>query len=183
MFDKLRNYWNNNGFEILIVLSLVIITFLALFSIGKKGSWSNYYRYNPRMVNKNRFNRRSPPKDSSGELECRRVLEELFKKPFNKARPNFLRNPVTGNSFNLELDCYNSEMKLACEYSGAQHYKYIPFFHRNKDAFTNQKYRDFMKKTFCQRNGVTLIEVPYTVKKHEIRSFLVRELRKRGYNV
>ena len=127
--------------------------------------------------------KRGPPKDSKGELECRRVLQKIFRKPFDKARPDFLRNPVTGGNFNLELDCYNPELKLACEYSGQQHYKYLPFFHRNKDAFLNQKYRDELKLRMCKDNGITLIEVPYVVKIENIEGFLKKELRKNGYIV
>lgn len=112
--------------------------------------------------------------DSCGERECRRVLQEIFNQPFNRARPNFLKNPI--NKFNLELDCYNDNYRLAVEYNGAQHYKYIPHFHKNKEAFINQKYRDEMKRTLCKSAGVFLIEVPYTVPKAKIHSFLVQKL-------
>ena len=74
---------------------------------------------------------------------------------------------------------YNEELKLALEYNGAQHYKYIPYFHKSKDAFHNQKYRDEIKKYKCKENGIRLIEVPYNVK--DIEEFIERELRKLGY--
>ena len=74
-------------------------------------------------------------------------------------------------------------MKLAVEYNGIQHYKYVPFFHNNKEAFLNQKYRDQMKRQMCKENGVFLIEVPYAVKVENIKDFLVKELRKIGYDV
>ncbi len=120
---------------------------------------------------------RSASKDSKGEVECRKVLQTLFKRPFNKKRPDFLRNSVTGNTQNLELDCFCEELKLAVEYNGIQHYKYIPFFHRNKDAFTNQKYRDELKRRMCKDHGIILIEVPYTVSIPEIKKFIMSELR------
>jgi len=74
--------------------------------------------------------------DSKGETECRRVLQKIFQRPFLKARPDFLNNPVTGNQFNLELDCYDHSLKLAVEYNGQQHYQYNKFFHRNKEHFS-----------------------------------------------
>lgn len=117
-------------------------------------------------------------KDSKGEMECRRVLEKLFKKPFTKSRPDFLNNDVTYQ--NLELDCYNSELKLGCEYQGEAHYKYIPHFHKNMDAFRNQQYRDYMKKQKCKENGVVLIEVPHTVDIENMERYIARELEKRG---
>jgi hypothetical protein len=57
----------------------------------------------------------------------------------------------------------------------------VPYFHKNKEAFYNQKYRDELKKRMCKDNGIILIEVPYTVKEHEIEDFLINELRKHRY--
>lgn len=125
-------------------------------------------------VNDRRTNTQRFRGESEGEKECRRVLENMFSKPFPKARPDFLNNSVT--SSNLELDCYNEEMKLAVEYQGVQHYKYVPYFHPNKEAFMNQKYRDEMKRALCRQNGITLIEVPYTVPVEEIESYLRSQL-------
>ena len=104
----------------------------------------------------------------------------MFKKPFNKERPNFLRNPVTGGDFNLELDCFDAELKIAVEYNGIQHYKYIPFFHKNKEAFLNQKYRDDMKRRICKEKGILLIEVPHDIKLENIKDFIETELYRNG---
>lgn len=177
MLEKLKNFWSKWGFEITLVLCLLFIAIYALFRSNKKGTWSSTYTYIPRR----RVKKRTPPKESKGELECRRVLEQIFNKSFSKSRPDFLRNPVTGNIHNLELDCYNKEMNLAVEYSGAQHYKYIPYFHKNKEAFLNQKYRDEMKKRICRDYGINLIEVPYTVKLEEIKNYLIKNLKSIGY--
>ena len=121
------------------------------------------------------------PRQSKGEIECRHVLENIFHKPFPSSRPDFLRNPVTGGSFNLELDCYNSEMGIAVEYNGVQHYKYTPYFHRSKEHFLNQKYRDDMKRRMCIDNNILLIEVPYDVKIENIKAYIIDALRKKGY--
>jgi len=125
--------------------------------------------------------RRGPPQESKGEAECRRVLQKLFKRPFHKARPDFLRNPVTGGNFNLELDCYDTELRLAVEYNGVQHYKYVPYFHRSKDGLTLQKYRDDMKRRICREHGITLIEVAYTIKLEDIEAYIIGELRRVGF--
>ena len=58
--------------------------------------------------------------------------------------------PVTGGNFNLELDCFNKELRIGLEYNGVQHYKYVPYFHKNKEAFLNQKYRDDMKEEYVE---------------------------------
>ena len=143
---------------------------------GEKGTWSNKYYYDGKKYTRMRlFNK---PKDSKGEIETKRVLEKIFNKPFEKIRPAFLNNPVTGGIHNLEIDCYNDELKLGVEYNGVQHYKYTPFFHKNKEAFHNQKYRDELKRRMCKDNGICLIEVPHTVQHEDIEKFLKQELYK-----
>jgi len=176
MFEKLNEIWKKWGFEISLGICLLFFVIYGLIRLGKKGSWSSSYLYTSVPKPK-----RGPPQESKGEKECRRALQDLFKRPFNKARPDFLRNPVTGGNFNLELDCFCAELGLAVEYSGIQHYKFTKYFHKNKEAFLNQKYRDDMKKRICKEYGVNLIEVPYTVKVEEIRDYLIRNLKSLGY--
>lgn len=170
MLSKIKKFWRQYGFEIVLILSLFIMLCVYIFG-NKKGTWSRY------VLTKEPHSIQRQSKDSKGEIECRRVLERLFNKPFNKARPDILRNPITG-SHNLELDCYNEELKLACEYNGIQHYEYTPYFHRTKDAFHNQKYRDHIKREACEKAGIKLIEVPYTVKIFEIENFIKNKLNK-----
>jgi len=120
--------------------------------------------------------KRYAPKESKGEMMCRDFATQLFGKPFIKIRPDFLRNDQTGH--NLELDIYNDELKLAIEYNGIQHYKYIPHFHKNEEAFKAQQYRDKLKEERCRQNGIKLIIVPYTVKHHDIADYLYNEAKK-----
>ena len=137
---------------------------------------SNYHK--PRHLSRSKTTKYTT--NSKGEIQCKYALENIFKKPFKKVRPNFMFNDITGS--NLELDLYNPELKLSVEYSGRQHYQYVPFFHRNgKQDFYNQKYRDKIKKELCHKNGITLIVVPYTVKLHNIEKFIIKELYKHGY--
>lgn len=179
MFKRIKELWNDKGFEIIVLLSVCFIILYSLYRkiSNKKGTWSEQL-YIPTVKQTTKPHR---PKDSRGELECRRVLEKLFNRPFNKARPNFLNNPVTGGNFNLELDCYNKDLKLAVEYNGAQHYKYIPYFHKNMESFHNQKYRDYMKQQMCKDNGIILIEVPYTIPVENIEKYLISELKNKKF--
>jgi len=173
IFKNFEKYWNKNGFDITVLLVVIFLFVLYLFRRGKKGTWSKSY-----YIPTNTVKKRVVPKESRGEVECRRVLRKLFNRPFNKARPDILRNPVTGGDFNLELDCYDPELKIAVEYNGIQHYKFNKFFHSNKEAFENQKYRDYMKREMCLKNGIKLIEVPYTIKTEDIESYLLYHLTK-----
>jgi hypothetical protein len=183
MFESIKKLWNTHGFEIILVMSLIFIAIFSLIRIGKKGSWTSSYSYDPKhSQGPGNFDKKSGfPKESSGERECRRVLQQIFNKPFKNQRPDFLLNPVTGGRFNLELDCYEESLKLAVEYNGQQHYKYVPYFHKNKEAFYNQMYRDDMKRRLCKENRVNLIEVPNTVKVCDIEVFIRQKLRLIGY--
>lgn len=195
---SLTKLWKKYGFEITVGVSvlLMVILYLVRKVTGKKGSWSNriilgenlelnFDRKRTGVINQktnlgstsstSSSPSSSSPSSSRGETECRKVLETLYQKPFKKARPDFLRNPALGTN-NLELDCYNPELKIAVEYNGSQHYKYNPFFHTSKEAFQNQIYRDYLKRDMCVKNGIFLIEVPYTVKIPDIESFILQKL-------
>lgn len=117
---------------------------------------------------------------SKGENECRKSLETIFQKNFIKARIPELLNPITG-SF-LELDMYCESLGVACEYQGEQHYRYIKHFHKNKDAFRMQQYRDWVKEKLCKENNIKLILVPYTVKIQDIHNFILAEVRKMKFH-
>jgi hypothetical protein len=199
--SKVKDFWTNHGFGIIFVICIGFILVFAFLNLilKRKGTADKFalsllnnnnnndltqyyqdqdptpYTYNP-PIQQQQVYFSNDEGDSAGERECRKVLQELFNQPFNRARPNFLRNPIN-KRFNLELDCYNENYKLAIEYNGAQHYKYIPHFHKNREAFLNQKYRDDIKKRLCGENGVILIEVPHTVAIKDIKSFLMKKLK------
>jgi hypothetical protein len=97
---------------------------------------------------------------SVGEAQSRRLLERLLGIPFPKARPAFLRR-AAGNG--LELDGYNEERKLAFEYQGEQHYRYVPFFHRTPAGWAAQQVRDAEKAAKCSAHKVKLLIIPYYV--------------------
>jgi hypothetical protein len=174
--QKIIDWCLAHKFETILILSVLTILILAITRISSSGTWSDSYYYLPDMKTP------TPPpprKDSNGELRARTFLESYFKKSFPKSRPDFMVNPVTGSRYNLELDCYNPELRLAVEYNGQQHYNYIPFFHKNKEAFYNQKYRDELKRIRCKELGIILIEIPYTEEKR-LEKFLEQELKTVG---
>ena len=178
---------------IFCVFVLVVYAFFNFFT-RKKGSYTDYDETIKKLIelpfNPNQFTDLKNPDiedrqfskgpnefQSKGEKECKRSVEEITQKPFDKCRPDFLKNEVTGK--NLELDCYNEELKIAIEYNGIQHYEYTPIFHKTRDVFYNTKYRDKMKETLCRKNGVKLVVVPYTVKLQDIKSYIQEKLHDR----
>lgn len=109
-----------------------------------------------------------------GEIICKNALEIIFAQPFLKARPAFLKNPLSGSR--LELDCYNEDLQIALEYQGIQHYKYTPFFHKTKDQFINQLYRDNLKRHLCHKYNILLIEIPFNIAHQHLFIYIVNQL-------
>lgn len=127
-------------------------------------------------------NRSTRPQTSNKtEEECRAILERIFNSRFDSVRPDFLKNPKTGR--NLEMDCYNEQLKLALEYNGQQHYRYTPYFHRTKANFYSQVHRDDWKRREMKRNGLTVIEVPYWIRSANLEDYIRKQLRRNGYKV
>jgi very-short-patch-repair endonuclease len=87
------------------------------------------------------------------------IIEKLY--PNNKFqcdfRPSFLKY---NKGSNLELDMYCEELKLAFEYDGAQHRKYVKCFHKTEQVFIQQQERDVWKDVTCKELGITLIRIP-----------------------
>lgn len=104
---------------------------------------------------------------TDGEIECKRVLEAIFGKPFTAVRPNWLKNPESNR--NLQLDFFNEELKLAVEYDKAQHYEDVESLN---SKLVDVRSRDLHKDVACHVNGIILIRVPYWLKVEEIQSYI-----------
>jgi len=118
---------------------------------------------------------RNAPRWKHEEM-CRNILEKIFNKPFKSCRPKFLKNPVTGQ--NLEIDCFNEQLRIGLEYDGVQHSKYTPHFHRSgKAEFLYQLKKDQFKDMVCKREGITLIRIPHFVHHTDLERFITNKLR------
>lgn len=104
--------------------------------------------------------------------ECRlnAIVERLFKRPFKKCKPEWLKNPTTGRR--LELDLYNAELGLAFEYDGAQHHHFVPHFHVSQDHFKYRQLLDRLKDKLCQTHGVVLVRVPHTITESDMPAYI-----------
>jgi hypothetical protein len=201
-----KRWWNKNGIYLIIYGSLFLFIILLIIYFLNKNKIDNEVNdfdesifnkkrkrkssYGTRKVSSNRKvtyinntgnvpdtgNEKKVFESSKGELICKQVVEKILNKPFIKIRLDSFKNNVTKR--NLELDLYNEELKLGVEYSGRQHYEFVPHFHKNYEAFLNQQYRDYMKEIKCKENGIRLIIVPYTIKHEDIESYLSKELNK-----
>jgi hypothetical protein len=106
------------------------------------------------------------------ETLCKKCFEEWFTDgkqdyKFTKQRPEFLKG--------LELDGFHEPSKLAFEYNGEQHYRYIPYYHKTIDVFLRQQERDKLKYSLCKENNIKLCIIPYTYNCYnpfELRTFI-----------
>lgn len=158
-------FYNKHRYEIYLFIS--IFAFIILFFIDRNK--------NNKFEGINSFNIPKKGKKTFGKHEnkCRSILEKYFNKPFNKIRPDFLKQ---SNGKNLELDMYNPELNIACEYNGIQHEKYSPFFHKSYQDFIDQQKRDQFKYNKCRELGIKLIIVPSSVKFENLESFIRSQL-------
>ena len=107
------------------------------------------------------------------ETLSRQYFEDLFGKPFPRTRPKWL---INSNGNRQELDGYSPELKLAFEYNGQQHYAEVRFY--NRRSLKEQQDADANKRRLCELYGVTLIEIPFTVAREDLRHFIVHEYTK-----
>ena len=117
---------------------------------------------------------KSPRSYDKTEKMCRKILEKHFNAKFPSVRPDWLKSPVTKK--NLELDCYNSDLGIALEYNGKQHYTYTPHFHKSKKDFYSQVHRDDWKRKRCKEIGIKLIEVPYWVGEIDLENYILKRV-------
>ena len=88
------------------------------------------------------------------EAEVRRILETIFHPAvFPSCYPSFLEG--------LQLDGYCSDLLLAFEYQGEQHYDPENYFHfGDPSKFHAQRDRDARKVVLCRDAGVRLLIIP-----------------------
>lgn len=59
----------------------------------------------------------------------------------------------------LQLDIFIPSLKVAFEYQGCQHFIYPNYYHKTKEEFELQQFRDNRKKELCNKNGIILVEI------------------------
>lgn len=111
------------------------------------------------FVNEERSTYQRPINKWISEELVYRITKKLFSdyKVIYQHRPFFLKSDVGGQ---MSYDVYISDLKIAIEYQGKQHFEPIEFF-GGQDAFKRNKERDRQKKMLSDENGVKLIYINY----------------------
>lgn len=111
---------------------------------------------------------------SLGEKTIREFLEEnnyKFKQEKSYSDLRYI------NRLRFDFHIYDEKKECLIEYHGRQHYESIDFF-GGEDSFQERKLRDSLKERYCERKGIPLIIIPYTVK--NIEETIEKELNKLG---
>lgn len=180
-----HNYVSIESIGLIFVIILCIYVFIKYDKGGTKLHKSTGLFFTPKKFHNavtDEFykNMMKPPKKKreygKSENTCRKIFEAIFDKEFPSIRPDFLKNPVSGQ--NLELDGYCEELKLAFEYDGAQHNKYTPHFHKDRHDFDYQVSKDKYKSQKCKEFGIDLIRIPHYIPPHHFEDYIRSELKK-----
>lgn len=92
---------------------------------------------------------------SKGEQHIERFLKSNHIEFISQYRFDDCRNKKT-----LPFDFYLPDYNLVIEYQGQQHYNPIECF-GGKDRFEGQIKRDSIKKEYCNKNNIDLLEISY----------------------
>jgi hypothetical protein len=96
-------------------------------------------------------------KESAGEAHIRMVLTERK----IKYLPQYVLPELKGKN-PLRYDFYLPEHNMLIEFQGQQHYKPVGIF-GGQQAFESQVKRDELKRKFARKQGMILVEIPFTV--------------------
>jgi hypothetical protein len=107
--------------------------------------------------------------------------EKLIDKIFTKHGISFVRqktfsdctNTLLGKSCRkLPFDFYLTEKNILIEFDGQQHF--VPVW--GEEGLEKIQRTDKLKNQYCEKNGIKLIRIPYTMNKEDIEPYILQEL-------
>lgn len=84
------------------------------------------------------------------DLNCEYTMEKGFP---------WLINDMTNR--HMYIDIFIDSLNLAIEYDGEQHYRYIPYFHKTRQKFDDQQYRDKLKERLIVSHGLQIERIKF----------------------
>jgi hypothetical protein len=158
---------------VLVVLIIMLVLAWRKETIEQDIKWTGTVKVK-RKAKKSRM-------PNTREEKCRDILESLTGLPFPTERPWWLTSPKTGRR--LELDGYNEDLHVAFEYNGKQHYHYPNSYHKTREEFDKQIWRDEFKAEECRKRGVKLLVIPYNLEEDELYDFIKTKLTEKNVKV
>jgi hypothetical protein len=95
-------------------------------------------------------------KGSKSEELVRVTMEQIFGVKFKRVRPSWLKNDL---NVPMELDGYSTDLEIAFEYQGRQHYEEMSFLQGHD--LKRVKRNDRLKSQICAKRGVSLFIFTY----------------------
>ena len=116
---------------------------------NKEYSW-NFTKYNNERQN-----------CSSLHARARIILKQIF--PYDIIYEEVILPGIKTEINNrlLIVDFYVHFPRIIIETQGEQHYKFVHFFYHNKLEYFRAKKLDNLKRQWCSKNEIQLIEFPY----------------------
>lgn len=98
-------------------------------------------------------------KNSKGHRRVADLYKELFPSHRIEENVSLSKLDIGTRLTNVEFDVVNFTQRVIIEIDGQHHKKYVPHFHKNLNAFREQKKRDNAKEEWCHEHGWTLIRI------------------------
>lgn len=112
--------------------------------------------------NLNKYNNSQSKNKSQFHLKARLLIHEIYGNYPVLEEVKLPGSSPQINQATLFLDFFIPTIDLAIEVHGAQHYEYIPFFHKNKMGFAKSLVRDNDKIQWCLKNDIDLVILKYS---------------------
>ena len=101
-------------------------------------------------------------KSSRGEIKICDILDAaglVYKEEYSF--PDLISTSGRPLRFDFCVFDDNGDIDFLIEYQGIQHYSYNASWKCSKDAFEDGQIRDNLKREYCIKNSINLIEIPY----------------------
>ena len=96
---------------------------------------------------------------SKGEFKITKILKELNINFISQYHTDELKSKY---NYHLYFDFFLPQYNTIIEYQGEQHYRPLKYDIYNEDHYKELKERDRLKKEYCIKKKIKLVEIPYT---------------------
>ena len=96
---------------------------------------------------------------SVGEQKINQILTDL---EINFTTQQTFKDLFSNKGWHLYFDFYLPDYNILIEYQGIQHYECTNRLWNNEENFQKTQEKDNIKRQYCERKNIKLIEVPYT---------------------
>lgn len=107
-------------------------------------------------------------RSSIGELNCYNIVKSILDKKIKieeQYKINYNNEYINCGLNYFLVDIFIPSLKIAIEFDGDQHYRFISLFHHTYQKYVNRVNRDISLIRYCQDNSIRLLRIPYKDRK------------------